>query len=73
MLQDAGSKGMTELYKANYILYAVIGDDTDDIGAYSSRDEAVHARREYLKLNPHLNMRDDVKIRTEFTFVAAVK
>lgn len=64
---------MTELYKAGYTLYKLIGDNTDDIATYSTRDEAVNARRLYLEANPQLNIRDDVKIRVDYQFIATIK
>lgn len=70
---------MTELYKANYILYEVIGDDTDDIATYGTRDDAARGRRLYLETrwvslerNPSLENRDNVKIRVEYKYIATI-
>lgn len=64
---------MVELYKATYTLYEVIGNDTDDIATYNTRDEAARARRLYLERNPSLKNRDDVKIRVDYNYIATIK
>lgn len=63
---------MTELYKAVYTLYEVIGDDTDDIEAYGTRDDAARARRLYLERNPGFKNRDDLKIRVDYQLIATI-
>lgn len=60
---------MAELYRANYVLYEVIGADKDDIGSYDTRDEAAKARRVYLERNPNIKNRDAVKIRVEYEYI----
>ena len=59
---------MTELYKAIYTLYEVIGDDTDDIATYQTRDDAAQPRRPNLERNPSLKNRDNLKIRVGYQF-----
>lgn len=63
---------MTELYRANYVLYEVIDGNTDDIGQYDTRDEAAKARRAYLERNPSLKNRDAVKIRVEYEYITTI-
>lgn len=64
---------MAELYKAIYTLYEVIGNDTDDIETYQTREDAARARRIYLERNPSVENRDNLKIRVDYEFIATVE